>query len=105
MAQVSLLGEQVNTRRTVDERTAFALDEILNERDYQDQKYSGLPADASLVDHKKATLEKDKQWSGSDWLGFMKRYADGVVPDMTNPETRKMFVKMGALALAALRAS
>ncbi len=109
MAQVSLLGEQVNTRRTVDERTAFAIGEILDERDYQDNKWSqelgGVAPDASHAEKAAAALEVDKRWSGSDWNGFIDKYQSNAKPDMNDPETRKAFVKVAALALAALRAS
>lgn len=107
MALVSLLGEQVNTRRQVDERTAFAIDEILAERDYQDEKFSGFQGDhdKTYQQVQAAALENDKKWSGTDWNGFIDEYQKRVKPDMMDPETRKAFVKLAALALAALRAS
>ena len=63
MALVRLLGEQVNVQRNVDERTAFALEEILTERDYQDQKWgqtNGAPEEATKEQVRDVCLAHDR---------------------------------------------
>lgn len=109
MALLQLLGELVNLETKVDEKTALAIREILEERKYQDKKYGrelgGMPPTASANELAEALLVVDKKWSGTDWNGFIDRYQAKVTPDMSDPETRKMFVKIAALALAALRAN
>ncbi len=104
MAMIHLLGEQVAERRHIDEKTAVIIKEILDERNYQDEKWSGLEGKTNQ-DVREAALEHDKQWSGTDWSGFMERYQAQVKPDMNDPETRQMFIKIAALAVAALRAN
>jgi hypothetical protein len=109
MAQVILLGEMVKETRKVDERTALAINEILDEREQQDERiFKELKHENPNISREAAVkfiTEIDTRWSGSDWNTFIDRQQEKATPNMADPETRKVFVKVAAIVLAALRVS
>lgn len=103
MAIMHLLGEQVTCKMKIGEKSAAVVKEIMDERDRQDRRWADLPADAPLDEIRLAAIAYDQQWSGDQWASMICARADKITPDMSDHANRRLFVKIAALALAALR--